>query len=69
MRIGMVTDSLGSMSFDEMVETAASLGIETVEFGGALVGNDDYGDFSKDESPIGRSMISHDFITNKIKGN
>ena len=43
--------------------------IETVEFGGALVGNDDYGDFSKDESQIGRSMISHDFITNKIKGN
>lgn len=43
--------------------------IETVEFGGALVGNDDYGDFSKDESPIGRSMISHDFITNKIIGN
>lgn len=33
MRIGMVTDSLGSLSFDEMVETAASLGIETVEFG------------------------------------
>ncbi|MCB9421710.1 MAG: sugar phosphate isomerase/epimerase [Ardenticatenaceae bacterium] len=33
MRIGMVTDSLGSLPFDEMVETAASLGIETVEFG------------------------------------
>jgi len=43
--------------------------IKTVEFGGALVGNEDKGDFSKDELPIGRSIISHDFITNKITGN
>jgi hypothetical protein len=43
--------------------------IVSVEIGGALVGNDDYGDFSKDESPIDRSMISNDFITNKIIGN
>ncbi len=33
MRIGMVTDSLGSLPFDELLETAANLGIETLEFG------------------------------------
>ncbi|MCB9138652.1 MAG: sugar phosphate isomerase/epimerase [Caldilineaceae bacterium] len=33
MRIGMVTDSLGHLPFDEMVETAAGLGIEALEFG------------------------------------
>lgn len=33
MRIGMVTDSLGALSFGEMVRTAAELGIETLEFG------------------------------------
>jgi sugar phosphate isomerase/epimerase len=33
MRIGLVTDSLGQLSFDEMLETAARLGIETLEFG------------------------------------
>ena len=41
----------------------------TVTFEGSLIGNEDKGDFSKDESPIGRSIISHDFITNKIIGN
>ena len=33
MRIGLVTDSLGHLSFDEMLETAASLGIQSLEFG------------------------------------
>ena len=33
MRIGLVTDSLGHLSFDELLETAAKLGIETLEFG------------------------------------
>jgi sugar phosphate isomerase/epimerase len=34
MRIGLVTDSLGRLSFDELLETAANnLGIETLEFG------------------------------------
>ena len=33
MRIGLVTDSLGHLSFDEMLETAANLGIQTLEFG------------------------------------
>jgi sugar phosphate isomerase/epimerase len=32
-RIGLVTDSLGHLSFDNMLETAASLGIQTLEFG------------------------------------
>jgi len=32
MRIGLVTDSLSSASFDEMLDTAARLGIEDVEF-------------------------------------
>ncbi len=31
MRIGLNTDSLGHLSFDEMLETAANLGVETVE--------------------------------------
>ena len=33
MRIGLVTDSLGHLSFDELLETAAEMGIETLEFG------------------------------------
>ena len=33
MRIGLVTDSLGHLSFDEMLATAATLGIQTLEFG------------------------------------
>ncbi len=33
MRIGLVTDSLGHLSLDEMLETAARLGIQTLEFG------------------------------------
>lgn len=33
MRIGLVTDSLGSYSFDEMLKIAAESGIETLEFG------------------------------------
>jgi sugar phosphate isomerase/epimerase len=32
MKVGMVTDSLGHLPFEEMVETAAKLGIETLEF-------------------------------------
>jgi sugar phosphate isomerase/epimerase len=33
MRIGLVTDSLGHLSFDDMLETAANLGIQALEFG------------------------------------
>jgi len=33
MKIGMITDSLGSLSFGEMLDTAAELGLETLEFG------------------------------------
>lgn len=33
MRIGLVTDSLGHLSFDELLETAAGLGVQTLEFG------------------------------------
>jgi sugar phosphate isomerase/epimerase len=33
MRIGLVTDSLGHLSFDELLQTAANLGIQTLEFG------------------------------------
>ncbi|HUD59951.1 MAG TPA: hypothetical protein VMQ99_10655 [Acetobacteraceae bacterium] len=32
MRIGMVTDSLGHLSFDELLRTTAELGIEMLEF-------------------------------------
>ena len=32
MRIGMVTDSLGHLSLDELLHTAAELGIEMLEF-------------------------------------
>lgn len=34
MRIGLNTDSLGHLPFEEMLETAASLGIETIELCG-----------------------------------
>ncbi|MCB9435015.1 MAG: sugar phosphate isomerase/epimerase [Ardenticatenaceae bacterium] len=33
MKIGMVTDSLGHLSLDELLETAVNLGIQTLEFG------------------------------------
>jgi sugar phosphate isomerase/epimerase len=33
MKIGLVTDSLGHLPLDELLETAANLGIETLEFG------------------------------------
>src|SRR5258708_3097173 len=33
MKIGLVTDSLSDLSFDELVKTAAEMGIETLEFG------------------------------------
>ena len=33
MRIGLTTDSLGQLPFDKLLETAASMGIETLEFG------------------------------------
>jgi sugar phosphate isomerase/epimerase len=32
MKIGMVTDSLGHLEFDRMLDTAASLGIQGLEF-------------------------------------
>jgi sugar phosphate isomerase/epimerase len=35
MKIGMVTDSLGHLTFDEMLDTAARLGIRGVEFNAA----------------------------------
>ncbi|HUE98350.1 MAG TPA: sugar phosphate isomerase/epimerase [Anaerolineales bacterium] len=33
MRIGLTTDSLGQLPFDKLLEIAASMGIETLEFG------------------------------------
>ena len=35
MKIGMVTDSLGHLSFDEMLDTTARLGVKGVEFNAA----------------------------------
>jgi len=32
MKIGMITDSLGTLSFDEMLRASAELGLETLEF-------------------------------------
>lgn len=32
MKIGMITDSLGALSFDDMLTAAAELGLETLEF-------------------------------------
>ena len=32
MKIGMITDSLGNLSFDEMLRASAELGLETLEF-------------------------------------
>ena len=32
MKIGMITDSLGELSFDDLLGTAAELGIERLEF-------------------------------------
>ena len=34
MHIGMITDSLGALSFDDLLPTAAELGIEQLEFAG-----------------------------------
>ena len=32
MHIGLVTDSLGQLSFDELLKTAVDLGINSLEF-------------------------------------
>lgn len=32
MKIGMITDSLGNLAFDEMLRASAELGLETLEF-------------------------------------
>ena len=32
MKIGMITDSLGNLSFDKMLKASAELGLETLEF-------------------------------------
>lgn len=32
MKIGMITDSLGNLSFDEMLDASSELGLETLEF-------------------------------------
>jgi hypothetical protein len=32
MKIGMITDSLGALSFDDLLGTAAELGIQQLEF-------------------------------------
>ena len=34
MKIGMITDSLGALSFDQLLDTAAELGVERLEFAG-----------------------------------
>ena len=34
MKIGMITDSLGALSLDQLLETAAALGLERLEFAG-----------------------------------
>jgi sugar phosphate isomerase/epimerase len=34
MKIGMITDSLGALSFEELLDAAAELGIEQLEFAG-----------------------------------
>ena len=34
MKIGMITDSLGELGFDDLLDTAAELGIERLEFAG-----------------------------------
>ena len=33
MRIGLVTDSIGHLPFEELLEAASALGIQTLEFG------------------------------------
>jgi sugar phosphate isomerase/epimerase len=33
-KIGLNTDSLGALSLEETLDTAAALGLDTVEFGG-----------------------------------
>jgi hypothetical protein len=77
--LGVFACYLQNRGTQKTVETATGIGtgvamfVEdtpiTVTFEGSLIGNEDKGDFSKDESPIGRSIISHDFITNKLIGN
>ena len=32
MKIGMITESLGNLSFEEMLRASAELGLETLEF-------------------------------------
>ena len=77
--LGVFSGYLQNRATQKTVETATGIGTGvsmftentpiTVTLEGSLIGNRDKGDFSKDESPIDRSIISNDFITNKIIGN
>jgi hypothetical protein len=53
MKIGAISDSLGALSFDELLGTAAELGIERSEFVAGPVGARD-GAVSELDAGIGR---------------
>jgi len=64
MKIGMITDSLGAMSFDEMLVASSELGLETLEF---ACGNWSPAPHVKLDALLASDAARRDF-TAKVKG-
>jgi len=64
MKIGMITDSLGAMSFDEMLVASSELGLETLEF---ACGNWSTAPHVKLDALLASDAARRDF-TAKVKG-
>jgi len=60
MKIGMITDSLGALSFDEMLTAAAELGIERLEF---AAGNWSPAPHLAADALLDSAAARHEFLT------
>jgi sugar phosphate isomerase/epimerase len=59
MKIGMVTDSLGHLTLDAMLETAAAAGVEMLEFGCGNWSQAPHLDLAADPVPLLRKVEAH----------
>ena len=63
MKIGMITDSLGGLSFDDMLKASAELGLETLEF---ACGNWSSAPHINLEAMLGSESVRREFVA-KVK--
>src|SRR5882724_10629880 len=64
MKIGMITDSLGALSFDDLLGTAAELGIDQLEF---AAGNWSQAPHLALDRMVDRASARHEFMA-KLRG-